>query len=1141
MSLFSINNKASQPNALRRFYRAVALSLCVCMLVTDLAQAAPMERRSLPAARDSKTRPNTTVLDSNDLVRIPPRLGTVEEAYASPRATSGGRPATVYYIQDAHDSLEAQENIAKIIKHLVQHSGVKTVFEEGYEGDVPTDKYFSGIKDPQVKQKVAHSLMSKLLIGGAEYAHITRFNSVARRLPLVASKKNIFLRATRDERRDFSLIGADNVQLHLENIEWYRQAVETRSETDADLQDLAARLQVLAVRELPKEIKAWIKLRKRFDSGELDLIEYLKRLVGLISTWSHPHEGENLQSDPLIFLSSYHNILTVLSAEHARTPETLKAVQNIPHRALFSEIDRIENEFAEQALQTPEQKTIFKYGKILSQLQRLNTLEISFEEYEAIQGILKTFKTEELLTFIAQQLHQSLALSKQWEMDIRRAMRFYELAEERDQAVERTLKKHELEVRRWKVEGKTNEALSKEKGSTSDERREAGSLSAILVFGGFHKENIKEILRRNGFSYVVIAPKISTVRENDHVLYRTLMSRGVPGFSLPAVARLATRYTPIFEIGEFLNQSRRVQELIKNEARKIAVRSEVRKPKRQSLPKLADKLTVLDGLKADRRFQVIETDGAVYVIYHRAGLSREKIPEDVYSAVDSIVLSKPTGQGGALPKWLEEEKERWFIPQHESETPKEIFDVHVLSEKQSLSKKWPYGFMQGLVRGLYRGGQLFFGTVSLPGLFGVLIYGLGLNSLGVGVFIVALGVLVLGPVYAPPQYKKRLMVLSGGYFFTQLFGLKNAIAGHKMELFIAPRLRRKLGRKPVILVDTGGISSGALGAYLNSARLRRRTMTFHRWVGYLFSSQRPAANTVAMLSGKRLGKKDIEIASSLKNQPVYYHVQSFTPTKAMGVKPLKNKKVRKVINGVKELLPLVHWFPKPRRAVSRLALDAVLTDVKPIPNNLKYLESRISKARLNSRDSILVWLSLIDEWRYQVSGSPPELNFDSKFNIKVEQILSRFLLGQVSQKETLAQMLEISQQALGIKRAVLILRKPFEYLLEQYVASVQQRLFLPLEKALQAEPREPVKQGMGRFLQSDPARLPLSTPFWMLIGSFIHGATLGAVFGFLVHYVFRPLYDRMQVSTRGSLWSPLRPQALLELGEHSNWHDIRLA
>jgi hypothetical protein len=92
----------------------------------------------------------------------------------------------------------------------------------------------------------------------------------------------------------------------------------------------------------------------------------------------------------------------------------------------------------------------------------------------------------------------------------------------------------------------------------------------------------------------------------------------------------------------------------------------------------------------------------------------------------------------------------------------------------------------------------------------------------------------------------------------------------------------------------------------------------------------------------------------------------------MGVKPLKNKKVRKVINGVKELLPLVHWFPKPRRAVSRLALDAVLTDVKPIPNNLKYLESRISKARLNSRDSILVW-PLIDEWRYQ-DGSSPEPN-----------------------------------------------------------------------------------------------------------------------------------------------------------------------
>ena len=58
------------------------------------------------------------------------------------------------YIQDVHDSLEAQENIAKLINYLVEQYGVKTVYEEGYEGPVPTDEYFGFIKDAKIKEKV---------------------------------------------------------------------------------------------------------------------------------------------------------------------------------------------------------------------------------------------------------------------------------------------------------------------------------------------------------------------------------------------------------------------------------------------------------------------------------------------------------------------------------------------------------------------------------------------------------------------------------------------------------------------------------------------------------------------------------------------------------------------------------------------------------------------------------------------------------------------------------------------------------------------------------------------------------------------------------------------------------------------------
>ena len=94
--------------------------------------------------------------ESSALLSIPSRLGTIEESF---RGTSD---KTVIYIQDAHDSLEAQKNIAKIIRHAVREYGVKTVFEEGFEGPVPTEEYFGFIKDPKIREKTSYFLMDKL-------------------------------------------------------------------------------------------------------------------------------------------------------------------------------------------------------------------------------------------------------------------------------------------------------------------------------------------------------------------------------------------------------------------------------------------------------------------------------------------------------------------------------------------------------------------------------------------------------------------------------------------------------------------------------------------------------------------------------------------------------------------------------------------------------------------------------------------------------------------------------------------------------------------------------------------------------------------------------------------------------------------
>ena len=111
MNQLSINIKAATPKKTGLFFKTVALTLCVCLLATDLAQAAPRTHEAASVKREVEPTQNRPLPKQNPLVSIPSALGTVE---TSAQGSSG---KTIIYIQDAHDSLEAQEKIPKIIHY----------------------------------------------------------------------------------------------------------------------------------------------------------------------------------------------------------------------------------------------------------------------------------------------------------------------------------------------------------------------------------------------------------------------------------------------------------------------------------------------------------------------------------------------------------------------------------------------------------------------------------------------------------------------------------------------------------------------------------------------------------------------------------------------------------------------------------------------------------------------------------------------------------------------------------------------------------------------------------------------------------------------------------------------------------------
>ena len=428
-------------------------------------------------------------------ISIPSEFGKIEESF------EGSSGKTIIYIKDAHDSLEAQENIAKTIHSLVDKHGIKTVYEEGYEGPVPTDKYFGLIKDPKIREKVAYFLMDKLRVGGAEYAHINR-------------------------QKDFKLIGADSKKLHLANVNQYRQSAQHKEETARDLVSLETEIRKLADQCFTKDLKEWMRLRERLDKNELSLFDYLKRLNSLprrssIKTFE---DDKKLVSFPNVFVGNpktYPAISLLLSSEKSSVPDLLEKVKTIESKTLFQEINQLENDYADSQIKEEKDHKVFEYYKNLQILKRLNAMELSASEFEALQAVLHHMNTDEFARFIAHAAHKPVLLSKRWERNIREAVKFYDLAHQRNQVIEARLA----------------DFLANPKEQT-----------AVLVFGGFHREAIKQILMKKQLSYRIVTPKIQQIDERHRAYYKQLMSVGHYDFEVPVNVRIGSRPIAEFDL-----------------------------------------------------------------------------------------------------------------------------------------------------------------------------------------------------------------------------------------------------------------------------------------------------------------------------------------------------------------------------------------------------------------------------------------------------------------------------------------------------------------------------------------------------------------------------------------------------------------
>ena len=493
--------------------RTVALTLVVSFLVSDISHAAPGLNFSLFSG-DLAANPS--------LLKFPLQTAKISEIYRAPQKE---KQKLLIHIQDAHTNFSAQENISKVLEDLASRYKVKTIFVEGGTGD-DSLSFIRPLAPKTTRERVAKKYLLAGEIKGVEY------------LDLVSD-------------HTLTVWGVEDKTLYDKNLKAYAAIAAGREAALGYLSEIERRVCMLKEKLFSKELKAFDDCADAFEKKEKDFSEYHAALSTAakkagVNLFGYPNfvSLENLKAaeenidfkraneEQAELLSLvFHNAaereeaLALLSGEVSKLKSTsvspafiyealleraksaglnpssyenlakytdyLKTFANVDPQKLFEETKNLKAQIYREALgKDDDAMYLHEISEYLSHLKALYSLQISKEDFETYMAYRKDvrFETIVLLAFLNKHLY-----------DLGRAgdvQRFLQLIDDNRKAVEDFY--HTNESRDQSFVDKALKAMDKDNIST-----------AVLIAGGYHTSNLKELLKSRGVSYAVVTPQIS--------------------------------------------------------------------------------------------------------------------------------------------------------------------------------------------------------------------------------------------------------------------------------------------------------------------------------------------------------------------------------------------------------------------------------------------------------------------------------------------------------------------------------------------------------------------------------------------------------------------------------------------------------
>jgi len=522
---------------------------------------------------------------------LPTSLGEIKEIYHHPSfdsAANGGlaqdelpfSKKMVIHIQDAHCNYSAQKSINEIVKYLNKNYGIELVGLEGGEGNYDLS-VFTRIKDLNLRKKVADYFLKEGRINGAEYYAILNPDKV-------------------------TLKGVENSKLYIKNLNIYKEHLKDKPKIDQALNTLSKHITKQKQKIYSKKLLELDQKSNQYHNNEIDLKEYLNYLTigdSAQKKWGHKNGdsllcGATKQTVPIF--SNLSSLIEIIEEEGNINFKRCKSERQDLIRDIKPIISKLElenllkyslnfknglmkeDQFYLYLLEKAESCDIDinKYYPNLVRFSKFLRKYESLDKYKVFEE-LKNFE-ETLFKKLAENDKQIKLYNTSKDLDIvekffnvRLTRPEYDYYRENDpilslrgkngdtllleqgvpifsEAISKILTKHQKTFEKfYSYSLKRDNAFIKNLESIGQTHGSAPT--TVLITGGFHTENLKELFKKHGYSYIVILPKFDP---NEETPYFRLLSGGLSPVEEAIRAKTSglAMYSTLNHIWEMINR-----------------------------------------------------------------------------------------------------------------------------------------------------------------------------------------------------------------------------------------------------------------------------------------------------------------------------------------------------------------------------------------------------------------------------------------------------------------------------------------------------------------------------------------------------------------------------------------------------------